>query len=497
MGDIRKQSISSSLFIYIGFAFGAVNTYLFTKQGFFDPSQYGVLQAMTSMNLVLYSVACLGMVSIMSRFYPFYYDSLKKNENDLLALAFTIAMIGFGLLVLGGIIFKPLFMQKFTQRSAQVANFYFWLFPFTFFYLVFSILEAHAAIHKKTVFPNFLREGAVRIFTTMLIVLCIFKVISFELFIKLFCCVYGLTVIMLYLYLKKSDSVTFVFKISPVTRKKSKEMGRFVLYVFLGIVISTLAQQIDSITVLSQQGTAQLGIFTLSSFIATVVQVPQRGVVSISTPYMAQAWKDNNYPEIQRIYYRSSINLLIISLFIFFNIWLNIEDAYGLFHINKDFEQGMYVILIVGITKIIDMGTGVNSQLLYTSPSWRFEFNASMILAGLAIPLNYFLVKYYGINGAACANLISLSIYNAVRIWYIYKKYKMQPFTIKTVWTILGTIGIYAVVYFICRDIEGWSGLIIKSLLFSSLFVASVYFFNLTPDFLPIVESVKARLKRR
>src|ERR1700712_4843184 len=109
MGDIRKQSISSSIFIYLGFAFGALNTFLFTKQGFFDPAQYGVIQTMNTINLVFYSVACLGMVSIMSRFYPYYYDTLKKNQNDLLALAFTIAMLGFILLVAGGIIFKPLF----------------------------------------------------------------------------------------------------------------------------------------------------------------------------------------------------------------------------------------------------------------------------------------------------------------------------------------------------------------------------------------------------
>ncbi len=496
MGDIRKQSISSSVFIYIGFAFGALNTFLYTKQGFFDPAQYGLIQAMASINLVFYSVACLGMVSIMGRFYPYYYDSLKKNQNDLLALAFTIAIIGFVLVVVGGIVFKPLFIRKFSEKSPQVVNYYFWLFPFTFFYLIFSILEAHAAIFKRTVFPNFLKEGVVRMCTTLLIVLYIFKVISFDLFVKLFACVYGVTVIMLYLYLKKFGEVTLVFKISSVTRQKAREMGLFVGYVFLGIVVFTLAQQADSIAITSQRGAAELGIFTLSSFIATVVQVPQRSMVSIATPYMAQAWKDMNYAEIQRIYFRSSINLLIISLFIFCNIWLNLDDAYKLFHIDKAYEKGKYVILILGITKIIDMGTGVNSQLLYTSPSWRFEFYAGMILAALALPLNYFLVRRYGIMGAAYSNIIALSIYNMIRILFIYKKYNMQPFTVKTIWAIVCAIGVYFIVYATSRNLGGWSGMIGKSVLFSSLFIAIVYYLNLTPDFIPIINSIKAKLKR-
>lgn len=497
MGDIRKQSISSSVLIYVGFAFGALNTFLYTKQGFFDPAQYGLIQAMVSINLVLYSVAGLGVASLMSRFYPYYNDSLKKDENDLLAVAFTIAMIGFALVVFGGIIFKPLFIRKFSEKSPEVVNYYFWLFPFTFFYLIFSILEAHAAIYKRTVFPNFLREGALRMFTTLMIVLYIFKVISFDLFVKIFACSYGFTVLLLFLYLKRFGEFNLVFKISKVTRKKGREIGLFIGYVFFGIVISTLALQADSLAIASQQGAAQLGIFTLSSFIATVVQVPQRSMVSIATPYMAQAWKDMNYAEIKRIYFRSSITLLIISLFIFFNIWLNLDEAYKFFRIDKAYESGKYVVLVLGIAKIIDMGTGVNSQLLYTSPSWRFEFYANIALGALALPLNYFLIRAFGIIGAAYATLISGSIYNAIRIWYIYKKYHMQPFDIKTLKAVVSAVSLYFIVYLITPGLTGWSGMIGKSIIFSSLFVAVTYYLDLTPDLVPIINSVKARLKRR
>ncbi len=497
MGDIRKQSISSSVLIYLGFAFGALNTYLYTKQGFFDPEQYGLIQAMVSINLVLYSVAGLGVASLMSRFYPYYHDSLKKNENDLLAIGFIISMVGFILVVAGGIVFKPLFIQKFSEKSPQVVNYYFWLFPLTFFYLIFSILEAHASIYKRTVFPNFLREGAIRIFTTIMIILYIFKIISFDTFVKIFACSYAVTVIMLFLYLKKYGEFKLVFKLSSVTKKKGREIALFIGYVFAGIVISTVAQQSDSIAITNQLGVAALAVFTLSSYIATVVQVPQRSMVAIATPYMAQAWKDMNYAEIQRIYFRSSINLLIISIFIFGNIWLNIDEGYKLMNIDKAYEAGKYVVLLLGIAKIIDMGTGVNSQLLYTSPSWRFEFYANMLMGAMALPLNYFLVKNYGIIGAAYANVIYGTIYNAVRILFIYKKYNMQPFTVKTIWAVVCGLGVYFIVYFVAGSLQGWGGMIGKSAIFSVLFVIIVYYLNLTPDFLPIVNSVRAKLKRR
>ncbi len=497
MGDIRKQSISSSLLIYMGFAFGALNTYLFTKEGFFDPSQYGLTQALVSMNQVFYSFACLGITSVMSRFYPYYYDSLKKNENDLLVVGFIVSMAGFALVVAGGIVFKPFFIQKFSEKSPQLVDYYFWLFPFTFFFLVFSILEAHAAIHKKTVFPNFLREGLVRVCTTLLILLYIFKVIPFDVFVKLFACIYGVTAFLLFAYLNKQKSLHFVFKISKVTRKKGKEMALFISYIFFGIVIHTVAQQIDSISITSQLGLQQLGIYTLSQYIATVVQVPQRGIAAIATPYMSQAWKDFNYAEIKRIYTRSSINLLIISLFIFFNIWLNVDNAYDLLRMDSAYETGKNVILLLGITRIIDMGTGVNSQLLYTSPAWRFEFYSGVILLALAFPLNYFLVRRYGIIGAAYSNVIAISIYNIIRIVFIYVRYRMQPFNEKTIWTILGAVIIYYIVYRLFSGFSGWGGMITRSVVFSGIFITLVYVFNLTPDFKPVLESVKTRLKRR
>ena len=42
MSQIRKQSIISSVLVYIGFLIGFINTYLFTREGGFTQSQYGL-----------------------------------------------------------------------------------------------------------------------------------------------------------------------------------------------------------------------------------------------------------------------------------------------------------------------------------------------------------------------------------------------------------------------------------------------------------------------
>jgi len=111
-----------------------------------------------------------------------------------------------------------------------------------------------------------------------------------------------------------------------------------------------------------------------------------------------------------------------------------------------------------------------------------------------SIGLNYYLVKEYGIIGAAVAGFISLSIYNAIRLFFIWIKYKMQPFTVQTLWAILSAAACYFIVYFVFQNVSGWAGVILKGTSFSLLFIVSVWYFKLTPDLQPVVSAIKKRL---
>ena len=141
------------------------------------------------------------------------------------------------------------------------------------------------------------------------------------------------------------------------------------------------------------------------------------------------------------------------------------------------------------------MGTGVNSQLLYTSPAWRFEFYSGVILLAFALPLNYFLVKTYGIMGATYSNVIAITVYNALRVCFIYYKYKMQPFSKKTLWTIVSAIGTYIAVYQLFSAYTGWAGMIWRSVIFTFVFLILVYIMDLTPDLKPVIETMRKKLR--
>lgn len=496
MSQIRRQSIISTIFVYAGFAIGFVNTFLFTRQGsVFTPSEYGLTSIFIAVGNLMYAFSNLGMIAAVYKFHPYYESNLPRNKNDLLTWAMVVSFTGFGFVILAGWIFKDLVIQKFGANSPMFVQYYLWVFPFGFCILLFSLLEVFAWNLRKSILTTFLREMMVKVFTLSLILLISFKVIpTFEQFIKFYAFTYGVSAFFLLGYLLYTGSFELTFSVSRVTKKFYKKIASYASLIYVGSVVLMIAQFIDTLVIMSLLGTAAAGIFGLGSVIAGLVQAPQRGAIAASVPVLSRAWKEKNYQKITLIYQRSGINLLIASLGIFLLIWLNYVDAVKSFGLKPQYLQSQWIFFFLGMARIVDLGTGVNSQIIGTSSFWRFEFISGMILLTLAIPLNYILVKNFGMIGAAYSNLISFTVYNVVRILFLQQKFNMHPFSQKTIYAIICAFACFALCYFTLRGIHGFPGLLLKSVFFSLLYGGCIILFNLTPDAMPVVQNIRQRL---
>src|SRR4030095_11965078 len=117
MSNIRRQSIISSVVIYIGFAIGLLNIYLFTKQGLFTDPQFGLYNAFIAIATIMMAFANLAMPSYIYKFFPYYSEHLSPKKNDLLTRALVISTIGFSLVIIAGIIFKDFVVRKYIEHS--------------------------------------------------------------------------------------------------------------------------------------------------------------------------------------------------------------------------------------------------------------------------------------------------------------------------------------------------------------------------------------------
>ena len=411
MSQIRRQSIISSVMVYAGFALGFLNTYLFTKEGGFTKEQYGLTNIFIAIATLMFSFANLGMPSYIYKFYPYYNDNLDKKRNDILSWALVVSLIGFCFVTIGGLYFRETVIRKFGH-SPELVKYYYWIFPFGLGLTLFSILESYAWQLKKAIVTNFLREVQFRLFTTILIVLTFAGLLtSFDTFIKIYSFTYlGIAFILLF-YLLGKGYIHLTFKISNVTRKYYKKILALVGFVFGGTLVYAISSVFDSLVIASvlEDGLGGVAIYSLAQNIASLVQAPQRGVIASSIGALSEAWKYKDMARIQRIYKQSAINQLIFAVGMFALIWLNFSDGVFTFKMQSGYINARWIFFFIGLYRIIDMGTGVNSQVIATSTRWKFEFFTGIILLIITLPLNYVFTKYFfGIKGPAIANLISL-----------------------------------------------------------------------------------------
>jgi O-antigen/teichoic acid export membrane protein len=482
MATIRKQAIISSILLYIGFLVGAINMYLYTKNGSFTKEQFGLTRVFMDFAQNFLAFGSLGFIQVMYKFYPYYKDNLPDNKNDLLGRAMLTALIGFVFILVCGLVFEPLVIRKFIEGSKLFLDYYYWVFLFGFGLLMFGVMEGFMWCIHKSVLSNFLKETVFRLLTTVLILLFCCRVIDFKTFMHIYSFLYLAIFLVLLVYLIKTGNFHLSFKQSVVSKKFGKKMLAMQSLIFTGTVVQTLGQTISGILLASKKGIGVAGIFTLAQYMANLVQVPQRSLQSAGTAILAEAWKKKDFAEIQRIYQRSCINMFLFAAFIFGNLALNAEAAIIKLNIQESYLAGVQVMLIIGFARLIDAGTGLNNIIIGTSNFWRFELFSGMILLALIIPLNYFLIERNGMIGSAYAEVISYTIFNFVRFEFLRRKYGMQPFNNKTFYAILLAAVAYALPYFLLKNYTGWAAMITKSFLFTTILIGGIFWLRLTPD---------------
>ena len=493
MGVVRKQSILSSIYIYIGFAIGALNILvLFPK--YFTPAEIGLTRILLDVALLFATLCTLGSIPITLKFAPFYQRYLPARKNDLPFLTMALAATGCLLLTVILPLAKPLIIRKFGARSPLFVEYFDLVYPFAITLVFFSLLEAHAWSRKKTVLSNALKEFAFRLLTTLLILVFIAQWIDFSTFIRLYSWIFLLPVVIFLFSLSRDGQFSLRPQVSAVTRRLAPRMASFGAFVFGGAVLNIIARTNDTIILASQSsgGLADAAVFTIATYLVTVMEVPQRSLVSISTPVIAEAWRDKNLPKIDRMYQKTALNLLISGLGIFGLVQLNMDNAIRF--LGPEYQALGMIVLTSGVAKLIDLATGLNTQILLLSKYWKIEFLSNMLLVALSIPLNYWLTKKFNVMGPAYGNLIALTVFNFGRFMILRKLFGLQPFRPAHLKAIIIAVLCFLLAYALPTMGNLFLDVIIRSSIFSAAFAFLVFKLRVSEDINGLLDSIKSRL---
>jgi O-antigen/teichoic acid export membrane protein len=386
------------------------------------------------------------------------------------------------------------FIIRKLGKSPSLATYFNYVYPYTFFLMIFYWLEAFAWGLQKGVFTNFLRETAVRILTTILILGVGLKWLNLDEFILLFSGIYVIPTLLLIYNLSTSHEWSFrSFKISSVTKRLKWKMLNFALFVFAGQFFNLLARTNDTFMIVGLRGLSDAGIFAIATYVAAIMEIPQRSLNAISIPVLAKSWKDKDFANIKHVYHKSVSNLLAIGLLLFGLIWLNIENLVAFLNWVSNKEGGGYealapIVFIMGLAKLIDLATGVNGQIIGTSNYWRFDFFTNLFYIVLSIPLNFYLISNYSLIGLAYSNLAALTLYNTVRFLFLYKKFKLQPYTLQHGLFLILSIALMFLIYIIPSTSNFVMNIAIKSSIYGLGFYGLIIWINPAPELKELVQ---------
>ena len=93
MGIIFKQSLKNTLFIYLGFAVGGINT-LFLYTRFLEDEYYGLVTFLLSTSNLLMPLIALGVHHTIVKFFSSYFTKVEKDRflSSVLFLPILIAI---------------------------------------------------------------------------------------------------------------------------------------------------------------------------------------------------------------------------------------------------------------------------------------------------------------------------------------------------------------------------------------------------------------------
>lgn len=484
MGIVASQSLKNIVSTYIGFVIGAINT-LFLYTEFLTDEYYGMVGYMMSLAYVVMPLMAFGVHNTLVKFYSSFKSRISINS-------FLTLMLFLPILIIIPLVLITFFgyntIGNFLSERNSIIKGYLWHTIFIAASLAyFEVFFAWAKVQMKTVFGNFMKEVYHRAGIMLLLFLLYFEVIDIEQFMWGLVIIYVLRMLIMMFF-------AFSIKLPVIMFRKVNDMKRILKYSFLIIIAGSIATSlldIDKVMLGSYISIEEIAYYNVAIFIAAVIAVPQRSMHQILMPLSAKFLNDKDFEALEDLYKKSSVNLFIVGGFIFLLIILNINELYYI--IPEEFSKGLFVVFIIGIVKLYDSFLGSNNAILFNSDYYRIVLVLGVLLVILMIILNIILIPLYGINGAGLATFLAVFIYNSIKLFFVYKKFKILPFT-STTFKIGGFILLCTLMfYFWDFPFNPFINIGLKSLLIGVVYLFIVYGFNFSEDITALINKTIKR----
>ena len=489
LGVIRKQGIQGSILLYAGVFVGFITTALVFPK-LLKTEQIGLINTLFSYSTVFAQFATLGFTSVIIRNFS-YFRNYKNKHNHFFFLVFWVMVIGSVLSILSYYLLKPVIIAQNIKNAPLFVEYIDYLIPLIIFTLVFFILDTYYTVLFKTVRGIILRDLVQKVVILLAVYLYFISIYHFRGFIIAYIIALCFPGIVLLIYIIAEGEWVITPKLDFINKDLTKSMLNVSLFGILTSLVGSANMQIDRALSSSMISLGATGVYTTVAIFASLLTVPSRAFLKISSAIIADAWKRNDILQIKKIYDATCINQYVIALLVFVGLLGNTDNIFQI--LGKDYIGGKYVIFWLGLSYAIEMASGASSNIIATSRNYKVLTWMVGITLIIIVGTNMVFIPKYQITGIAIAAAITRITFTLIKVLYVYFKYDLQPFNIKFVYLTGIALTVYLISYWIHPIGNLYIDIILRSGGISLIFVLLIVIFRISPEINEKVVELKTK----
>lgn len=496
MGVVQRQGIKRSILSYAGVGLGVLST-LFVYP--LDMDHYGLSQFLYSSAEFLWPFMALGIPSLAVRYFPYFRDDGDKHHG-FLALLLAGVLASLLLLAVFSWFFHPLVFRLIGWTGLNSTLFQEnapFVFALSALMMLSSLLEVYTSNFNRIVIPSIFNNLLPKIGLPLLILGTYYGFLSADAMRWGVVGIAALGFIGLAYYLRRLGEWHIRLHLDFLKTSPLREMATFAFYNIIAGIGTLLAFRLGTIMVASLKNTTQGGIFSIANFISTSIEIPFVALAAITGPLFSSKIKEGEWGEVAELFQRGSLTMLISGGYLFLGIVVCLDDLFQLTPNYEQLKQGEQVVWYLGLAKVISMTIALNTYVLGFSRYYRLTLISMLILSILNISLNFTLIPWLGMNGAAISTLVSVLLYNVLNSLFTWFTFKIQPLSKQSGYVFLFSLPILVSYRWLPDTGHPLINILVKGSFVTLFFIGPVWYFKVSPELNAMLQQVWRSVFRR
>ncbi len=488
MGIVFKQSFKNSLIIYLAFLIGGINTIIFYPR-LLGADFYGLVTFLLSASNLFMPLIAFGVHFTIIKFFSSYQEKEDK-DRFLSAILFLPLFIALPMGFLWDRVHDWVIQRLSEDNTGLMQDYTLTIYIVALACAYFEVFYAWAKVQLQSVFGNVLKEFWNRAVIMLLLITIFLGWITKPEFIYFLTGTYILRTIIMMIYAFK----LYFPKFSFVLPENYGEVIRYSCYIILAGSASAIILDIDKVMIPGKDTIETAAYYSVAVFIGTFIEAPSRAMRQILQPLTSKTLNENDHDEVNSLYKRSSINLLLIGGLFFLLVNCNVHELFKLMP-DKGYAGGEIVVLLISLVKLYHMFLGNNNDIITNSRFYRIVLPFSVGTALMVYFLNklFYFELGFGTDGLALATFITIYLLNSIKLWFVQAKFKMNPFTNKTLFLLLIIAVVFFIFYYWNFTFHPLINMVIKSALISVAYLLVVIGFKISPDINKLLDRLRSR----